>query len=479
MLVLSATVIPVEFRPLHLATADFSIHLSDVVANLFDVVVNIAGFVPVGIVLGVLGFSRAVIAAALLSAFAETCQLVMVHRDPSALDVASNVIGGIIGAFISAHWRILSPVLRINGRKALVAVSLAFALVLGVWATSGAALNSRGTTSPGTIEAYWTLDESGGRIALDSSGHGLHGRFSKEPRRLAGVLGGAVNLDGAKDYIDFGHPSALRLTGSMTISAWINSSSFPADDAAIVSQLQSGFGYQLDTTVDRGPRTIGFKLTNSCGNLMARYGATPLAAGVWYHVAGVYDAGAQTLDVYLNGQLDNGFLLGPVTPAQHSSRADVYVGRRSDLENFQFAGSIDDVRVYSLALAKNEIAVDMRGGVINRLTVESDSGKNVRRDRGAAHPRDPNALCTVVSEPEDAKIPVEAALLGVLVAVACVGFWPSSVPVLFLVMSFAAGLLLLPAASSTLPAWTLCMIPLISLAGGASVAFSCQTGPDR
>ena len=85
----------------------------------------------------------------------------------------------------------------------------------------------------------------------------------------------------------------------MTISAWINSTAFPYDDAAIVSQRHRDFGYQLDTTIDRGPRTIGFKLTNACGDLMARYGATPLVLGSWYHVAGVYDADARTLDVYL------------------------------------------------------------------------------------------------------------------------------------------------------------------------------------
>ena len=44
---------------------------------------------------------------------------------------------------------------------------------------------------------------------------------------------------------------------------------------------------------------------------MARYGATPLVIGAWYHVrAGVYDAEARTLDVYLNGVLDDGFLVG-------------------------------------------------------------------------------------------------------------------------------------------------------------------------
>jgi len=43
-----------------------------------------------------------------------------------------------------------------------------------------------------------------------------------------------------------------------------------------------------------------------------RYGMSPLAIDTWYHVAGVYDAPAQTLDVYLNGELDNGFYAADV-----------------------------------------------------------------------------------------------------------------------------------------------------------------------
>jgi hypothetical protein len=337
---LAATAIPVELRPVSHVTVDFGVYASDVVAN-------VVGYVPVGIVLGELGLLRAVMTAAVMSAFAEFSQLAMMHRVCSAIDFASNVIGAFLGAVVSVHWRIRSPTFRINRWKTLVATTVAFALILLVWAAAGPTPSTRGATSPGTLEADWKFDETGGRVAFDSSGHGLNGRFSNEPKRFAGVIGRSVTLDGAKDYIDFGRSTALRLVGSMTISAWIKPSSFPVDDAAVVSHLHGGFGYQLDTTVDRGPRTIGFKLTNACGDLMARYGATPLAVRTWYHVAGVYDAEERTLDVYLNGNLDNGFLVGSVTGTQHSSRSAVYVGKRSDLEGYEFAGSIRDVRIYS------------------------------------------------------------------------------------------------------------------------------------
>jgi hypothetical protein len=464
-MVLAATAIPVEVRPLGHVTVDFGVFASDVVAN-------IAAYVPVGVVLGEFGLLPAVIATGLMSTFAEASQLVMIHRTTSAIDLASNVTGAFLGAVVSAHWRIRSPGVSINRWRALAAATMAFALVLAVWTAAGPAPNSRGQTTPGTLEAQWEFDESRGRFALDSSGHGLRGKFSNEPKRVAGVKGGAVALDGAKDYIDFGPSTALRLVGSMTVTAWIRPTSFPVDDAAIVSQLHGGFGYQLDTTVDRGPRTIGFKLTNTCGGTMARYGATPLTVGNWYHVGGVYNAEARTLDVYLNGKLDNGFLLGSVTETQHSSRSAVYVGKRGDFDGYEFAGSIDDVRIYSFALTPIEIAAAMRGEIIDLPSTRSPTRSAADGGHGAGRSAD---NCGVLSEGGDERIPAAAAVLGVLVAVACVGFWPSAGLLLYILVSFAAGLLLLPATAPTLPSFTLWMIPLVSLAGGASVALSVRS----
>jgi Concanavalin A-like lectin/glucanases superfamily/VanZ like family len=471
LMVLAATAIPVELRPVSHVTVDFGV-------DTFDVVANVVGFVPVGIVLGELGLLRAVITAAVMSAFAEVSQLAMMYRDCSAIDLASNVIGAFLGAVVSLHWRIRSPTFRINRWMTLVATTVAFALILLVWAAAVPTPSTRGATSPGTLEAYWRLDETSGRVAFDSSGQGLNGRFSNEPKHVADVIGRSVTLDGAKDYIDFGRSTALRLVGSMTISAWIKPTSFPVDDAAIVSQLHGRFGYQLDTTVDRGPRTIGFKLTNACGDLMARYGATPLAVHTWYHVAGVYDAEEGTLDVYLNGKLDNGVLVGSVTGTQHSSRSALYVGKRSDLEGYAFAGSIRDVRIYSFALTNSEIAAVMRGEVIDVVAAHRVAGGvNI----GPGRSTDQTSRCAVFSEGDDKKVPAVAATLGVLVAFACVGLWPSASSLLYLFSSFAAGLLLLPAAASTLPSFTLWMIPLVSLAGGASVVVSLrrQNDPDH
>ncbi len=210
---------------------------------------------------------------------------------------------------------------------------------------------------PGAVLAGYAFDEGSGTVAADASGRGLTGTLTGGASWGPGKYGTAVRLNGNNQYVALGEPPTLRLTGSMTVSAWINSAAFPADDAAVVSRRGS-IGMQLDTTIDRGPRTIGFKLTNSAGNDMFRYGSTAMQTGTWYHIAGVYDASTSSLDVYLNGLLDNGALVGTVTSAQQNSPDDVFIGRRAS-GGFEFNGSIDDVRIYDRALTAAEIRADM------------------------------------------------------------------------------------------------------------------------
>src|SRR5262245_28655495 len=210
------------------------------------------------------------------------------------------------------------------------------------------------------IVAGYAFNETSGTTTADASGHGIVGTLTNGPTFIAGKYGNAVSLDGVNDFVNLGNPTALQFTGSMTVSAWIYVTSFPADDAAVVSKRTAGeVGYQLDVTKDTGPRTIGFKLTSSSGAAMFRYGATTLQLNTWYHIAGVYDAAAQTLDVYLNGTLDNGQLVGTVTGSQQNSTANVNIGRRPGNAAFEFPGRIDDVRLADHALTQAQIQTDM------------------------------------------------------------------------------------------------------------------------
>jgi hypothetical protein len=71
----------------------------------------------------------------------------------------------------------------------------------------------------------------------------------------------------------------------------------------------------------------------------------------------VYDAAAKTLDIYVNGRLDNGTLSGNVPDSQALPSVNTSIGMRSGGAHFQ--GTIDEVRIYNLALTAAQIHADM------------------------------------------------------------------------------------------------------------------------
>ena len=77
-MVLAATAIPIELRLPTYEVSSFSVSTNLIT----DVLANIIGYVPVGIVLWDRGPLRAITTAAGIAIFAETAQLVMAHRDP-------------------------------------------------------------------------------------------------------------------------------------------------------------------------------------------------------------------------------------------------------------------------------------------------------------------------------------------------------------------------------------------------------------
>lgn len=481
VLVVAVTAIPLELRRINSELLAAVFDLSRDRVGLTDILSNIAGFVPVGAVFASSGVMRALGGGAALSAFVEICQLFSEGRTPSIIDLVSNIVGAAVGftLFVWRYpaWRSRPPEITIRPLFALSALFLALGIlandVSGVAFTPRTALkvlslawiptNDRGNTSTGSLEAHWTFDETQGSIANDISSNELTGALVNEPVRVAGVRGNALSLNGENQYMAAGNPLALRLAGSMTLSAWVKMSRFPTDDAAIISNT-TGLGYQLDTTVDQGERTIGFKLGSMSGRSMIRYGKTSLITDSWYHIAGVYDAQAQTIDVYLNGTLDNGCLVGAVTSRQLTSGHQVFIGRRSDLAGFEFPGTLDDVRIYSRPLDAIEIESIARPGAM-------PSPAATTSDRSAGSelmPRTEALPCRQTEEVDATAIGLFVAL-GFFVSVACAGFWPTAAYRLpSLAICAAVGFLVYLAGSHELLRDKQWLAPLMILAGGVT-----------
>jgi PKD repeat protein len=215
---------------------------------------------------------------------------------------------------------------------------------------------SQNPLPPGLVAGY-RFSEGLGITTADLSGNGLAGTLVSGPIWTTGRYGGGVSFNGSS-YINLGNPAALQLTGSMTLTAWIKISANPGDDGAVVAKL-GGAGWQLKTSPDTGPRTAAIQISSNGSDSIQRYSKTVLAVSTWYHLAGVYDAAARTLSIYVNGVLDNGVLSGTIPASQFNAGYNVNIAQRTGLPGtFNFLGVIDEVHVFNRALTAGEIQTD-------------------------------------------------------------------------------------------------------------------------
>ena len=153
-------------------------------------------------------------------------------------------------------------------------------------------------------------------------------------------------FDGTDDAIDIGNPTALRITGQITIEAWVKTPDNTRTWQGIVGKI-SGAGARS--------YAIAF-LTNDAEVRISPDGTATVASthsnvisnDTWYHLVGVADGANVT--AYLNA--------GGATPAAvtsiFDSITDVRIGKTFAYYN-AFQGDIGEVRIYNRALTPLEI----------------------------------------------------------------------------------------------------------------------------
>jgi hypothetical protein len=240
---------------------------------------------------------------------------------------------------------------RIFARRRMATSVLTGLILFGVSASA--------QTAP--LGAYG-FNENTGTTTGDSSGNGLTGTLQGATWNGSGRYGKAISFDGASSFVDLGNAASFQMTGSMTVSAWVCPTAHPADDGQILAKSDDSIGWQLKTTPDTGVRTFGIAISNGSARTQ-RYSKTVYTLNTWYHVAGVYNAAAQTLDIYVNGVLDNGVLSGTIPSAQTNAGVNINVGTRTG--GYWFIGTIDEARLYGRALTAAQIQTDMNTPIGN------------------------------------------------------------------------------------------------------------------
>ena len=219
---------------------------------------------------------------------------------------------------------------------------------------AGAALAGAAGAAKGPI-GWWKLNECSRLPAADSSGNCNNGAIgSAVTVDVPGARGTAYKFDGsANSYVDvpFGSGTLAPSTTHITVSAWINPSSFACGQCAVVSNEptpgENRWGYGL-RVIDNGI-TLQWCWGTEGGPGNCAYGAFAFPLNTWTNIVGTYDGA--TLNEYVNGVFVTSQL--GVFPALNTLR-DLFIGRLPS-GNLLWIGGIDDVRVYNRVLSAEQI----------------------------------------------------------------------------------------------------------------------------
>ncbi len=168
--------------------------------------------------------------------------------------------------------------------------------------------------------------------------------------------GCALQFDGVNDYVNLSTSTNLNIPSNITISMWINTKEQVATEHQIViskvdNSLAATQEWQIVLRGDTGKiRFYGF---NPSGQ-WDRASSSTLSINTWTYFVGVYNG--SSMDVYINGNLDDGTLTGTIYSSLRSTTQPIRIGAEGRLDQgLEFNGSIDEVRIWNRSLSTAEI----------------------------------------------------------------------------------------------------------------------------
>ena len=219
--------------------------------------------------------------------------------------------------------------------------------LIGVTVIGVAHLTAPHAAAQSGLVAAYSFDEGSGTSVKDSSSNSNNGSITNAAWTASGRYGAALAFNGANALVSVPSSSSLRLTGAMTLEAWIRPTTVSAQWRDVI--YKGNDNYFLEGTSNRSGRPAAGGSVWS-GNL---YGTSALAVNTWTHLATTYDG--STMKLYVNGTL---VASGARSGALETSGNPLQIGGDSIFGQY-FAGSIDDVRVYNIALTDTQIRTDM------------------------------------------------------------------------------------------------------------------------
>lgn len=183
-------------------------------------------------------------------------------------------------------------------------------------------------------------------------------------------------------------PTALKITGTITLSAWIKGKAAGGGTQVILGKSGTNAGTSLGYRLyldNSSKLNMDISSDGTSANTKTATGNTALTStSTWYHVVGVFNP-SNSITVYVNSIQDGQNTTSIPSAIFNNSilfsvGADNYTIVQNAPANF-FNGTIDEAKIFSSALTADQIKVDMNRGQAQRL---GNQGDNSNYSSGAA-----------------------------------------------------------------------------------------------
>ncbi|UCG51793.1 MAG: DUF1349 domain-containing protein, partial [Candidatus Latescibacterota bacterium] len=210
--------------------------------------------------------------------------------------------------------------------------------------------------------SHWKLDETSGPTAFDDAGSN-DGTLVNGPvwRPTGGWVDGALEFDGADDYVDLGTMDIPSVAG-MSIAFWFKADDFDASDGRFISKatgLTTPEHYWMVSTYNSTALRFRLRTGGVTTTLVSSTGE--IAAGEWYHVAATYDG--SKMRIYKDGE--EIAITDKTGTVDTNAGVGVAIGDQPPgTGDRPFDGLIDDLRIYDRGLDSTEVVALAKTGVI-------------------------------------------------------------------------------------------------------------------
>jgi hypothetical protein len=200
--------------------------------------------------------------------------------------------------------------------------------------------------STGGLVSHWTFNEASGTSAADSSGNSRTATLINGTTRAPGKFGNAVSLDGANDYVSTPYGNGINpATSPHTFTMWIRPKAGTRSQYHIFFGANNGTNRRLYLGKYSGRFCLGVQ-ASACN------GTEFTVTENWTFLALVMDKATATL--YVNGVKGTG-AASVKKYTSYTFSSNIAVGKHGTDTLREFAGAIDDVRIYNQALSQSQI----------------------------------------------------------------------------------------------------------------------------